>query len=664
MTSMRSCSPLTFACRGVFAVATATAMLSLAACPTASTPEPDAPSGASAAAAAQGTERSEEDRRAAMAERFEKMEVEIPMRDGAVLFTAIYTPRGAEGPLPMLMIRTPYAVGPYGEDAFPTRVGPSQEIMEDGYIFVYQDVRGRFMSEGEFINMTPHESPAGINESTDTYDTVDWLVKNVPGNNGKVGQWGISYPGFYAAAGMIDHHPALVAVSPQAPIADWWFDDFHHHGAFFLPHAFNFLATFGRPRPERTKVWGPRFDHKTRDGYAFFLDLGPLENARTRHLGDDNKFWNALVEHPNYDEFWAARDILPHLKRVSPAVMTVGGWFDAEDLYGPLKIYQHVERNNPDVFNVLVMGPWRHGGWSRTDGDHLGDVAFEAKTSEFYRQEVERRFFAHFLKGEGDHGLPEALMFETGSNQWREFETWPPADRREDRMFMRADGGLDREAPGSDEGGARFISDPATPVPFTEDVAVGMTREYMTDDQRFASRRPDVLTFQTPPLTEGMTMAGELVADLWVTTDHEDADWVVKLIDVFPPDAPDHEFLSEGQHMSGYQMMVRSEVIRGRFRDGKETPRPFVPGEATRVRLPLQDVLHRFEPGHRVMVQVQSTWFPLVDRNPQTWVDNVFLAEASDFEAAEHVVLHEATHPSSLEFTVIDAAPETATGSP
>ena len=625
-------------------------------------PRPTNPpeAGAEGAAAPAVETGQEPDPAAVIATKFDKREVEIPMRDGAKLFTAIYTPRESTGPLPMLMIRTPYSVGPYGPDAFPGRVGPSDVMMNDGYIFVYQDVRGRFMSDGEFVNMTPHVSALETNESTDTYDTVAWLVENVDNNNGKVGQWGISYPGFYAAAGMIDHHPALVAVSPQAPIADWWFDDFHHHGAFFLPHAFNFLAVFGKPRLKKTSTWGPRFDHGTKDGYAFFLDLGPLENARTRYLGNDNRFWNALVEHPNYDAFWAARDILPHLKGVAPAVMTVGGWFDAEDLYGPLKIYRSVEEKNPGAENMLVMGPWRHGGWSRTDGDHLGDVAFGAKTSEYYRNEVERTFFAYHLKGEGTLALPEALMFETGSNQWREFGQWPPAAATSQRLFFRAGGVLDAQAPTDAETPDTFVSDPARPVPFTEDVAVGMTREYMTDDQRFASRRPDVLTYQSEPLETGVTMAGGITADLWVTTDHEDADWIVKVIDVFPDDAEDHEFLSPGQHMSGYQMMVRSEVIRGRFRNSKETPEPFEPNAPTRVRVELQDVLHRFEPGHRIMVQVQSTWFPLVDRNPQRWVDNIFLANDEDFEAATHSVMHAPGRESALIFSTIPAATTSA----
>lgn len=589
--------------------------------------------------------------------RFEKREVEIPMRDGVTLFTSIYIPRGHTEPLPMLMIRTPYSVGPYGEDAFPERLGPSDVMMEDGYIFVYQDVRGRFMSGGEFVNMTPHVSPLTTNESTDTYDTVEWLIANVEGNNGRVGQWGISYPGFYAAAGMISHHPALVAVSPQAPIADWWYDDFHHHGAFFLPHAFNFLAVFGRPRTGPTKEWGPRFDHKTKDGFQFFMELGPLENARARYLGDDNKFWNSLVAHPNYDEFWSARDILPHLSNVAPAVMTVGGWFDAEDLYGPLRIYESIEQRNPDVFNMLVMGPWRHGGWSRTDGDHLGDVAFGAKTSEFYQLEVERRFFRHFLHGQGALELPEALVFETGSNTWRSFDAWPPTSLTDDQLFLGPGGALLDAAPEQRRARDSFVSDPNFPVPFTEDVATGMTREYMTDDQRFASRRPDVMTYQSAPLQQGMTVAGPLEAELWVTTDHQDADWIVKVIDVFPNDAPDHEFLTPGQHMSGYQMMVRSEVLRGRFRESPSEPKPFTPGEPTRVTVTLQDVLHRFEPGHRIMVQIQSSWFPLVDRNPQRWVDNIFLAEEEDFEAATHEILRERAHPSVLRFSTVASRP-------
>lgn len=594
-------------------------------------------------------------------EHYEKQEVRIPMRDGAKLFTSIYRPRDRSRDYPILYKRTPYSLKPYGDDQFPTSLGPNEALMERGYIYVYQDVRGAFMSEGQFVNMRPHRSTTPgteIDESTDTYDTIDWLVNNVEGNNGRVGMYGISYPGFYAAAGMIDAHPALKAVSPQAPIADWYFDDFHHHGAFFLPHTFNFFAVFGYPRPELKKEWRERFDHGTQDGYDFFLRMGSLANANAQYLKGEVPFWNEIVAHPDYDEFWQARDLLPHLNNVAPAVMTVGGLFDAEDLYGPLHIYRSVEDKNPEAFNMLVMGPWMHGGWRRSDGDHLGNVSFGDKQSLFYRAEIETRFFSHYLESEPKDAveLPEAYVFETGANHWRSFDQWPPAGKPRS-FWMGADHRLSDAAATERKAFDEFISDPATPVPFTEEVATGMTREYMTDDQRFASRRPDVLHWSSEPLTQALTVAGPVTAKLWVSTSEADADWVVKIIDVFPGDAEDHAHLDRGKHMSGYQMMVRSEIIRGRYRDSYEKPEPFASGRPTLVELPLQDVLHTFEPGHRVMIQVQSTWFPLVDRNPQKWVDNIFEAKDDDFVSATHRVYRDAKHPSRIELTTIELPP-------
>jgi putative CocE/NonD family hydrolase len=597
-----------------------------------------------------------------VAAHYEKFQARIPMRDGTRLHTMIYRPRGHREALPILLHRTPYSVGPYEENAYPKVLGPSEAMMRDGYIFVYQDVRGTFMSEGKFENMRPHidekRGRGQFDESSDTYDTVEWLVSNVAGNNGKVGMWGISYPGFYAAAGMIDAHPNLVAVSPQAPIADWYFDDFHHHGAFFLPHAFGFLSSFGFDRPEPTTKWHDRMNFGTQDGYNFYLKLGALPHANDRYLHYAIGFWDDLVAHPNYDDFWQQRSILPHLHRSAPAVMTVGGWFDAEDLYGPLNIYRALEEKNPNVFNMLVMGPWRHGGWARDEGDHLGNIEFGGKQSLYYQAEIEAKFFGHHLKGREPHNLPEAMVFETGRNRWRQFETWPPANVIETSWFSHVDGSLrSEEAPREKSGFAEFLSDPAHPVPFTQDIALGMTREYMTDDQRFAARRPDVVSFQSPPMPAATTFAGPILAELWVSTDAADADWIVKVIDVFPDDASDHPHVAKGQHMGGYQMMVRSEVIRGRFRDGYETPKPFRKNAPTLVRLPLQDVLHTFEPGHRLMIQVQSTWFPLVDRNPQRWVDNIFEAKDQDYTAAHHRVYSDSRHPTRIRVGVLPATP-------
>lgn len=583
------------------------------------------------------------------------------MRDGVHLFTAVYTPVDAspEKTYPILMMRTCYSVGPYGADAFRGSLGPCSELQRDGYIFVYQDVRGCYMSEGTFQDMTPHvaekKGPQDVDESSDTYDTIAWLVANLQHHNGRVGQWGISYPGFYAAAGMIDAHPALKAVSPQAPIADWWFDDFHHHGALFLPHSFNFIVRFGQPRPKPTAYSAAQFEHDTPDGYQFFMELGPLSNANQKYMRDRVAMWNNLVEHPNYDQYWQSRNLLPHLKRVAPAVLIVGGWFDAEDLYGPLQIYRRIEAENPGVANNLVMGPWPHGGWSRGRGDHLGNIDFESNTGEYFRKRIETVFFQAHLKNNSSPTLPEATVFETGANRWRQFDQWPPPDMKRRTLYFRPAESLAFEAPA--ETGTvcdEFVSDPGKPVPFMEDIDIGMDYSYMTDDQRFAARRPDVLVYQTGVLDKDTTLCGPLVANLHVSTSQSDADWIVKLIDVFPHDAKDSRFVQPGQHMGGYQMMVRSEVMRGRFRDDPAQPKPFAANEPAKMTLPLQDVLHTFAKGHRIMIQVQSTWFPLVDRNPQKYVDNIFLAKPEDFVKATHRVYRTVELPSGVEIGVLE----------
>lgn len=591
---------------------------------------------------------------------YDKREVLIPMRDGVRLFTAIYTPKDQSRSYPFLMKRTPYSVSPYGGESYPSTLGPSDILTRELFIFVLQDVRGTYLSEGRFVNMTPHlDEKSGsqdIDESSDAYDTIEWLLANVENHNGRVGMWGISYPGFYSAASMIDAHPALQAVSPQAPIADWWFDDFHHHGAFFLPHAFNFLSSFGVPRPEPTTQRNPRFDHGTPDGYDFFLEMGPLGNANTLYLNHRIPFWDSIIAHPNYDGFWQPRNLIPHLNNTAPAVMTVGGWYDAEDLFGPLNIYRSVEEKNPGIHNTLVMGPWRHGGWARDDGTFLGNAWFGSETAVFYRENIEAVFFRHFLKDEGEMELPEAYVFETGKNRWRTFQDWPPAATREAFLYPGAQGSLAFEP--SPAGGGSFdqwVSDPANPVPSTQDIDIGMAREYMTDDQRFASRRPDVVAYQTPVLEEDVTLAGPLLAQLWVSTSGTASDWVVKLVDVFPPDAedPPHEAFARGMRAGGAQMMVRSEVIRGRFRNSYENPEPFVPNQPTLVELPLQDVLHTFQAGHRIMIQFQSTWFPLVDRNPQRYVENIYRAREGDFISATQRLYRSDPHRSRIRVGVL-----------
>jgi putative CocE/NonD family hydrolase len=592
-------------------------------------------------------------------ENYTRHDHRIAMRDGVRLFTSVYVPRDASRAYPILMRRTPYSVAPYGKDTMPRSLGPNRLFARAGYIFVEQDVRGCFLSEGTFENMRPHlpkrKDKRDIDESTDTYDTIEWLVKNVPNNNGKVGLWGISYPGFYTSAGMIDAHPALKAASPQAPIADWFFDDFHHHGTTFLPHTFNFFANFGQPRPEPTTRRPPPFQHGTQDGYQFFLDIGPLKNVNERYFKDRIVFWNRMVEHPNYDDFWKARNLLPHLKNVAPAVMTVGGWYDAEDLYGTFKTYQAIEKQNPGIFNVMVIGPWYHGGWSSSDGSRLGNIGFGAPTSQHYQKDVELPFFNHFLKGEGEHKLPEALVFETGANRWRRFDHWPPKGLRKQSLYTQAGGRLVKSAPTEEKDAYdEYCSDPKRPVPYTEAVAIGMTIDYMTDDQRFASRRPDVLVYQTEPLTQDVTLAGPLQAELWVSTSGTDSDWAVKVIDVYPNDTTETSAFS-GRRLGGYQRMVRSEVIRGRFRNSYEQPEPFVADQPARVALELQDVLHTFRKGHRIMVQIHSTWFPLVDRNPQRYVDNIFRAEESDFIRTTQRVYRSRKMPTRIEVGVLTA---------
>lgn len=588
---------------------------------------------------------------------YAKSEHMIPMRDGVKLFTSVFTPRDTTRTYPLLMKRTPYNVAPYGEDKYPARLGPSELFVKAGYIFVNQDVRGRFASEGEFLQVTPHlakkEKPSDVDESTDTYDTIEWLLKNIPNHNGRVGMAGISYPGFYAAAGMIDAHPALKAVSPQAPVGDWYFDDFLHHGSFFLAHAFRWLTGNATERPKPTTEPAKPYVYPTPDGYKMFLEAGSVENIDKLYLKGSIPFWKEMMEHPNRDEFWQKRALIPHLKNVAPAVMVVTGWYDAEDLYGSFKTYQSVEKLNPKVNNVLVVGPWHHGGWASVEGDKLGNVPFGSKTGVFYRAEIELPFFEKYLKDKDLPAPAEATVFETGSNAWRTFDHWPPKNTESRQLFLNDGGKLTWTAPekasGKPEAFDEFVSDPNKPVPYSETITPKMTIEYMVDDQRFASRRPDVLTYQTEPFEEDIVVAGPLEADLWVSTTGADADWVVKLIDV-RPDAP------ETTPLAGYQMMVRSEVIRGRYRNDYAKPEPFKPGEVTRVKLELLDVLHRFQKGHRLMVQIQSTWFPLVDRNPQTFVPNIYFAKPEDFQRATHRVFHSSDHPTSLKIGVLPKA--------
>ena len=568
---------------------------------------------------------------------YTKYEHYIPMRDGVRLFTAVYAPKDDAKTWPVLMVRTPYSVRPYGPDKYPANLGPSEIAAKAGYIFVNQDVRGRFMSEGTFEQVRPHNTK--LSESTDTYDTIEWLLKHVPNHNGKVGMYGISYPGFYVSAGMIDAHPALVAVSPQAPVGDWFIgDDFHHNGAFYLVHALRWFSANSRAmlNPTTGPTTPQAVDYRTPDGYKFYLDMGPLANFEEKELKGSVPFWTDMMRHGTYDDFWKARNIRPHLKNIKPAVLNVGGWFDAEDLFGTLETYKWTERNSPGAYNVLVMGPWYHGQWARDEGAKLGPVEFNAKTGEFYREKIELPFFEHFLKGKPDPKLPEAYAFETGSNRWVRHNAWPPKEAAAKTIYLQPGGKLAFEAAKS-AGFDEYLSDPAKPVPYTGYIAANMTREHMLDDQRHAARRPDVLAFESAVLESDVVAAGPVRPVIYVSTTGTDSDFVVKLIDVNEDD---------------FQQLVRGEVFRGKFRNSFEKPEPFVPGEVAKIDYVMPDVNHNFRRGHRIMIQIQSTWFPLVDRNPQKFMD-IYSARREDFQKATQHIFYGGRYNSGVTIQVM-----------
>jgi hypothetical protein len=577
----------------------------------------------------------------------------IQMRDGVKLFTVVYEPKDQSRKYPILFQRTPYGVGPYGPDDYKTQLGGNELLQKSGYIYVFQDVRGRYMSEGQFLDVRPYKpfkkGNKDIDESTDTYDSISWLLKKLKNHNGKVGMWGISYPGFYAAMGALSNHPNLVAVSPQAPVMDWFSgDDFHHNGAFFLPHAFNFFSSFGKVRNALTTESNPAFNHGTQDGYYFFKQMGPVENANKLYLNYEVPVWNDLVSHPDYDEFWRERNALQHFKGVRPATLVVGGLFDAENLYGAINLYKSIENKNPKGSNMLVMGPWSHGMWARGDGQSLGPLNFDSKTSSFYRKKIEYEFFNHYLKGDTELELPEAYMFETGSNVWKAYKTWPPGEAEEKELYFFPSGKLSTSMEGLIAGNSfdEYISDPAKPVPFTNEITTQMTKEYMIEDQRFASRRPDVLVYETPILKDDVTMTGPLNANLFVSTSTDDADFVVKLIDVFPDQPSEQE---NGKKMGGYQMLVRGDVMRAKYRNSLEKPEPLTINDMNEVKFQLCDVNHTFKAGHKIMVQVQSSWFPLVDLNPQKFI-NIYSAKPEDFQKSKIKIFHSARYPSSIKF--------------
>jgi len=585
-------------------------------------------------------------------EHYTKYEYRIPMRDGVHLYTAVYAPKDMSVAYPFLVNRTPYSLAPYGEDQYPPRLGPSEAFARSGYIFVNQDVRGRYMSEGKFVEMRPHidekRSNKDVDDSSDMYDTVEWLLHNVPNNNGKVGIWGISYPGFFTSASIIDSHPAIKAASPQAPMTDLFMgDDAYHGGAFMLAANFGFY-TFFKPQENPTPPPVlPAFDYGTPSAYDFFLKLGSLANANARYFHNQSFLWSDQVGHNTYDDYWKARTLAPHLKNIHCAVLTVGGWFDAEDLSGPFKVFRSIEQNDPGIYNGLVEGPWVHGGWARWDGEHLGSVSFAAKTSLYFRDNIQFPFFEKFLKGKGTEDLPKAYVFETGTNVWRKYTSWPPANAKSRVLYFQDQGGLSFTAPETQqEAFDEYVSDPNRPVPFIDYAATHVPQEYMVGDQRFASTRPDVLVYQTGPLEQDVTIAGPVSPRLFVSTTGTDSDFVVKIIDVYPPDFPQPEPRGEPANparltdvpppsivLASYQQLLRGWPMRAKFRNSFEKPEPMVPGQVEELNFTAPDINHTFRRNHRIMIQVQSTWFPLIDRNPQTFV-NIPDAKPSDFQKA------------------------------
>ena len=602
-------------------------------------------------------------------EHYTKFEYRIPMRDGVKLFTSVYVPKDVftdNNTYPIMMLRTGYGVAPYGIDQYRANLGPSELFAREKFIFAYQDVRGRYLSEGDYIVIRPHKpvknGPKDTDESTDTYDAIEWLVKHVPGNTGKVGLYGISQPGFYATAGMLDAHPALVAAAPQAPVTDYYMgDDSYHNGAFMLAHRFNFYMGFrdreGEPEPPKPSL---PFQFGTPDGYDFFLEMGSLANADEKYFKHKQPLWSLNVEHTTYDEVWQSRAIWKYLKNIKPAVMLVGGWYDTEDLQGPLRQNAFMQENRPPAGLMLVMGPWNHGGFAHGDGDRLGNVHFGSKTGLYYREKIELPFFLHYLKGRGDGKFPKAYVFQTGTNQWRKFDAWPPAAAKSTTIYLAPKGTLAWQQPAQpafDE----YLSDPNKPVPYAGALATGVLNTYMTEDQRFAATRPDVLVYKSEVLDRDVNVFGPISVDLRVSTTGTDSDFDVKIIDVYPGDVPDYNNPAQPparpnaapavSPMGGYQQLVRGEPFRGKFRKSFGKPVPFEPGKPDRITFALPDIAHTFRVGHRIMVQIQSTWFPLTDRNPQKFMD-IPTALATDFVKATQRVYLGGPEGSKITFRI------------
>lgn len=590
-------------------------------------------------------------------DRYTKLEQYVNMRDGVKLFTSIYLPKDTSVNHPILFQRTPYSVAPYGPDTFRPSVGPSHSFDGEDYIYVYQDVRGRWKSEGVFVDMNPvklKKGPKDTDETTDTYDTIDWLIKNIPHNNGRVGMWGISWPGHMVAQGMITNHPALKAVSPQAPMIDLWEgDDAYHLGAFQLAANFGFFTRFGGYRPEPISVAPKPILIDNPDGYDYYLRKSNLTNL-SKVLGKQAIYWDAYIGHDTFDAYWQARNLRPHFVNIEPAVLTVGGWFDAEDLFGPLATFKTINKQSPNTNNRLVMGPWTHGLWARGDGSRVGNAVFDANTSLYFQKEIELPFFNHFLKDKGTMSLAKATVFETGANRWHSMDAWPPKEGVNSAIYFQTKGSLTFAPPKSPtvNGFTEWISDPAKPVPYTMDITFGYTRTYMTEDQRFASSRPDVTVFETEPLENDLTIAGPMKVFLYASTSGTDSDFTVKVIDVFPNDAPTPPDSPKNWNAGGYQMLVRGDTLRGKYRNSFTKPEPFVPNKVTEVPFALPDIFHTFKKGHRLMVHVQSSWFPIVDRNPQIFM-TIKDAKPEDFKKATQRIFHSPQYLSRIEFIEI-----------
>ncbi|MDA3860607.1 MAG: CocE/NonD family hydrolase [Melioribacteraceae bacterium] len=588
-------------------------------------------------------------------ELYSKQDFMIEMRDGVKLYTVVYSPIDISEIYPILMTRTPYSSRPYEKDNY--RNFPDH-LVNEKFIFVYQDVRGKFMSEGEFVDMRPYipnKTGKQFDESSDTYDTIEWLVNNISNNNGNVGIYGISYPGFYAAMSLNDSHSALKAVSPQAPIADWFIgDDMHHNGAFTLSLSYVFFSSFGVERPEPTTSWSMRIVDLTGDSYNYFLNIGSIKNVNKDYFFNAISFWNDFVQHGTYDNFWKSRNTLNHFHNVKPAVMTVGGWYDGEDLYGALNTYQTIERKNPNASNILVVGPWPHGGWARSDGNSFGDLNFDSNTSEYYQNNLELKFFQKHLKEKEGIELPEISVFETETNKWNTFEQWPPKNSKLVDYYLGDSLMLLTKKESSKNSYSQYISNPENPVPYTAKFHKTRTmynKTYMVEDQRFASSRSDVISFEGENLEDNLTLAGPIEVELYVSTSGTDSDWIVKLIDVYPND--DNSTNSDITAMANYQMLVRGEIMRGKFRNSLEKPEPFIPNEVTKVKFTLNDAHHTFLEGHKIMVQIQSSWFPLFDRNPQTFCD-IYNADEKDFKKATQRIYHSKEYPSRIVLRVLE----------